>query len=374
MGLKQIHDELERSIEQFIQSTPKFQDKRRLARELEERFSVIHSLFTTARSEKNYNYYKDEFFRLAYMKRLLPVNACKIAEIMDELAGLGYLKGLSERQELNVLDVGAGPGTALTGFYLWFHDWKESGKGIQPLNLVAVDRDRKVLSDGKELFKILDSRRNKEPFAKYQYMDCNLSKRGELERKLERRRFDLVFAANFFNELGEQRSRQELRLGILRMLFHGVLGRDGLLVIVEPGTRIASKNLIGLRDAFLESRRKRDDAVILSPCTHQKFCPLGVASDRDWCFRVLADIFADGPAAYSYLVISKSTSSGADRRAPKDRSARIISDIFDDGGRKVFLTCGSSGKKKQRVSDYRDKVGEIRRGGLCEVEVSTRHE
>jgi ribosomal protein RSM22 (predicted rRNA methylase) len=363
MDTKTIYTKLQERIHSYIYSGSKFKDKERLKRSIQERSAVLHSLFTTDRSEKKFNYFRDDFFRYAYIEKFLAVNACKVTEILSELDDQGSLQYLKDKEEIHVLDVGAGPCTALFGFCAWY-------KGRQKLNLVPVDKNRSMLAEGKRLFSFHgDSPTEKESnqaevaserLSTISYIECSLSRRGELEKALFPKKFDIIIAANLFNELGERRERQGLRLGVLRSLAGSLLGREGTIIIVEPGTRIASKNLIGLREAFLHSAEGESSFRILAPCTHQSPCPLNKRDDNDWCFRSLHGIHEDVPVGYSYLVIGK----GENFRKANSNSKRVISDVFSDKDEKVFLTCSSSGKQKLRLSEAKKSGPTIRRGIL----------
>lgn len=365
MDTKTLYTNFQDRIHSYIYSDNRFTDKERLKRDIKERSSVLHSLFTTDRSKKNLNYFKDSFFRYAYIEKFLAVNACKVIEILSELEDQGSLQCLKDKKEIRVLDVGAGPCTALFGFYEWY-------KGRQKLDLVPVDKDRYILAEGKRLFSFYRSSRTEkksgqaevasEELSTINYVECNLSRRGELEKALFPKKFDIIIAANFFNELGEQRQKQELRLGVLRNLAWSLLGREGIVIVIEPGTRIASKNLIGLREAFFNPAKGKSGCHILAPCTHQGHCPLNKRDDHDWCFRSLYGINEAVPIAYSYLVIGKGENFG---KADSD-SIRVISDVFSDKDDKVFLACSSRGKQKLRLSEAMKSVPAIRRGILIE--------
>ena len=175
---------------------------------------------------------KMSFFRYAYIEKFLAVNACKVIEILSELEDQAFLQCLKDEEEIHVLDVGAGPCTALFGFYEWY-------KGRRKLDLVPVDKDRNMLAEGKRFFSFYRNSQAKEESCPAQvaleelstinYVECNLSRRGELEKALFPKKFDIIIAANVFNELGEQRQRQELRLGVLRSLASSLLGHEGII-------------------------------------------------------------------------------------------------------------------------------------------------
>jgi ribosomal protein RSM22 (predicted rRNA methylase) len=362
MDSKSIYTKIQDRIHSYIYSNNRFSDQERLKRDIKKRSSILHSLFTTNRSEKNFNYFKDEFFRYAYIEKFLAVNACKVIEILTELEDQAFLQWLKDKEEIHLLDVGAGPCTGLIGFYEWY-------EGGRKLDLVPVDKNKNMLAEGKRFFSFYRNSKSEKESGKAEiasapstmnYVECNLSRRGELEKVLFPKKFDIIIAANFFNELGEQRQKQQLRLGVLRNLAFSLLGREGIIIIIEPGTRIASKNLIGLREAFIDSAGGRSSFPILAPCTHQSHCPLNKRDDHDWCFRSLYGIDEDVPIGYSYLVIGK----GENFRKPDSHSIRVISDVFSDKTEKVFLACGSSGKQKLRVSEGMRSGPTIRRGIL----------
>lgn len=354
LDTKAVYEKLQDRIQAYIYSGRHPKDRERLKREIRKRSSSLHSLFTTHRSEKNINYFKNELFRYAYIDKFLAVNACKVIEILSELEERAFLQWLKDKEEIRVLDVGAGPCTASIGFFEWY-------KGSQKLDLVPVDKDRSILAEGKRFFSFYrNPPAGAEESAKMTYVECNAARRGALEKTLLPRKFDIIMAANFLNELGEQRQRQELRLSVLRTLAFSLLGREGIMIVIEPGTRIASKNLIGLREAFVASVGARTNSRILAPCTHQGHCPLDRRGDDDWCFRSLRGIEEGVPVGYSYLVFGK----GEDFKHPHPGSIRVISDVFKDQDGKVFLACASRGKQKIRLSEAVNSCPGIRRGVL----------
>ena len=77
--------------------------------------------------------------RRAYVEYYLPINAAKIARILDELA---TVDGEFLREELRVLDFGSGPGTASLAWRLW---------GGKFSSHVLVDRVEEALDEAEAL-------------------------------------------------------------------------------------------------------------------------------------------------------------------------------------------------------------------------------
>ncbi len=98
MDLKAIYTKFQDRIHSYIYSDDKVRDKERLKRDIRKRSSVLHSLFTTNRSEKNVNYFKDAFFRYAYIEKFLAVNACKVMEVLSELEEQSFLQWLKDKK------------------------------------------------------------------------------------------------------------------------------------------------------------------------------------------------------------------------------------------------------------------------------------
>jgi len=147
-------------------------------------------------------------------------------------------------------------------------------------------------------------------------------------------RADLVIASYVLNEMSEpERDRAVVKLWN---------AAERMLLIVEPGTPAAWRDLMALRDRLLAL-----GARIAAPCPHESACPMG---EGDWChFRCriprsrLHKRLKDGDAPYedekfSYLAVTREPAVRAE--------ARIIRHPRTDKGRISLELCARDGLRR----------------------------
>ncbi len=256
----------------------------------------LSELFTGERSARSPAYFRHERFRSAYLLYFLPLQAAKFVALFGQ-----YRQVLASlpRTEINVADLGAGPGTASIALLLSLLDHKDA----LPTKIVFHwwDAQEPMLREGKKLL---------EDFAE----DHPLLK-GRIEIRLNvaawenaaensKLRFDLVLVGNVLNE-GRSPS-QEVRKARGRWneladlqedsaeplevatpvdsrfeLFEELRERTGAggILIIEPAFMGSSQALSRIRNGISEAH-----PGIVSwwgPCLHGAACPL--ARGRDWC-------------------------------------------------------------------------------------------
>lgn len=213
--------------------------------------------------------------RLAYIASRLPATQRAVYQVLREL-----IKRTEGAQVLSLLDIGAGPGTALLAAV---------DASLPLMTATLLERDPGFIAIGKHLTEDFEHIEQK--------WICQ-----DVNKEFNISPHDLVIASYSLNELLEKdRLTLVLRLWELTEKF---------LVIIEPGTKAAFESLMKLRQSLLLK-----GAHLIAPCPHSNQCPL---TEKDWCHfsvRVERSSFhrktKDATLNYedekfSYLIFSKS--------------------------------------------------------------------
>jgi ribosomal protein RSM22 (predicted rRNA methylase) len=190
--------------------------------------------------KKNLKSLSSEHQRLAYLAARFPATYAAISHTLTELIRRSGGEIIS-----SLLDIGAGPGTALLAAI---------GTCLPVERASMVERDLGFISLGKKLTEDLAQ------------VDKNWICQ-DITQELKVAPHDLVIASYSLNELKEQD-----RLEIVEKLWKHT---NKFLVIIEPGTKIAFESLKQLRKSLLLK-----GAHLIAPCPHSNFCPL---PESDWC-------------------------------------------------------------------------------------------
>ncbi|MCS6800140.1 MAG: small ribosomal subunit Rsm22 family protein [Myxococcota bacterium] len=290
-----------------------------------------------------------------------PRDALKIDEVLEELDAAGALPRDGDRWR--VLDVGAGVGASLAGVLVRAH---VRGRP-RAIEATAVDADPRALDAGAELLA---------RFARESGVVLNLSTRISDVRRLRdpdpdaEAGFDLVLTANVLNEL-PRADRMPLLRDLLRRL-----APDGLLLVLEPGLRETTRELMAMRDALVESGAPLH---VAGPCTHARPCPM-LPSPRDWCHARLRGRLptrtaslarmaglAEQGAAYAWLALRSVPGSVA-----LLGSWRAVSEPLRAKGKTELWACGEPGLVRLRQLDrHRGSAADLaglERGVLFDLE------
>ena len=212
-----------------------------------------HSLNTLARErEKLTHFYRSndcknhlssletDSQRLAYIASRLPATHKAVYQVLREL-----IRRSGGTQILSILDVGAGPGTALLAAV---------EAGIPLTSATLLERDPGFIAIGKQLTQDLEDIQKT--------WVCH-----DINKEFNVSAHDLVIASYSFNELLEKD-----RLILVEKLWE-LTGK--FLIIIEPGSKAAYDSLMKLRQSLILK-----GACLLAPCPHSNACPL---SKEDWC-------------------------------------------------------------------------------------------
>ncbi len=248
--------------------------------------------------------------RRAYVHYYLPVNAAKVARVLDELESYAPLP-----ERPRVLDFGCGPGTASIPLL----------RRRPAADLCLVDVVDEALDDARFFCRLLGA----EPRA--------------LPGPPAGEKFDLILAANVFSET--------------RPSLEPLLAEAGHLVVLEPALKDATRRLMEWRDRMAAAGYRA-----AAPCLGRGLCPMLGHADL-WCHQdvpwprpgQVAQVdqrlgLAKETLKYSYAVVTRGGRSLADLPG----TCRVVSNLHREKGKAWAWVCG-------------------REGPLCRAEVLTRH-
>jgi hypothetical protein len=198
----------------------------------------------------------------AYAWYYLPWNLMRLSRLLPGL-------------ELNlpdgglVCDLGSGPLTFVQALWLSRPDLRR-----KQLRIACVDRSRRALELGLGLFTELAGFDPTAPDAPWRIRVA----RGEYWQGLSEGA-DLIAMVNVANELaGNSRDPLDSRMERVAAQLTDALAPGGRALVVEPGTRLGWRCLLGMREAFIDL-----DMDISAPCPHREECVLVGGRTRAWC-------------------------------------------------------------------------------------------
>jgi SAM-dependent methyltransferase len=215
-----------------------------------------------------------------YQFYYLPRNLYRVMSVLDRLPwsdqadharAAAWMRG---RERFRMLDLGCGSGAFSLAVLAWLARSGADPAGLPAGQAVLVDQSR-------ELLEIAGA--NMRRFAQRVLPGWPLSIELHaqrvsryLERSPDAGSFELVGAAMMLNELELVGSRRRSRSPHLIRQIGRQAEADGLLILVEPGTRRGYLNLMPVRDQLGEW-------PILYPCPHHVACPMAGEAARRWC-------------------------------------------------------------------------------------------
>jgi len=219
----------------------------------------LSQAFTSGRGSLPKNYFNKKECRSAYLLYFTLTNFVKVIKCLDEAFRLAdFPKGLTE---LQILDLGCGPGTASLACSSYFENRLQ---GVR-LSITAIDQNREILNDAKALFSSIGNPRHTLHMVHHTILPRSI------RPSLRGKKFDLIIASNILNEIGTTREQASL----CQMLIDHHLSQSGVLIIVDPALQKTARALMEVRDLL--------NAFILSPCLHERPCPMRAYNRRDWC-------------------------------------------------------------------------------------------
>ncbi len=318
----------------------------------------LNLAFTQERGFLPKNYLNRKEMRSGYILYFLPVNALKVAALLEntwtgppphpllsEAAPLwGNKEGERGEVDLAILDVGSGPGTGMLGTMLYLENLMNR-MGVKKIQLrwILIDQNRQALEDAAALHDLtLDRIRKKFPdrqiSSEVRLVTGDLFS-GRLPKIPEASSADLILCLNVMGELARDR-----RLPLVKNLLQHHLAPHGRLLVMEPALRITTRDLMSLRDSLLEE----EAGFVYAPCLHQAACPMLKANHRDWCHTYIPwerpawiekiDRLVAIRKDYlkcAYILLGKEEP----KTAPKD-IWRVVSGPLNSKGKSERLLCG----------------------------------
>lgn len=233
-------------------------------------------------------------------------------------SALNYSLEINTPEIKNVLDVGAGMGTAT---------WAVESIIDTVEKITCIEREQAMINFGKSLMKDSPSL-----LAKTEWISCDMR-----DLRLSQK-YDLVVASYALGELSD--SDREKVIDKLWSI------TNKILLIVEPGTPLGFSNLRSARTQLING-----DAFVLAPCPHSDTCPL---PDDDWCHftcRIsrsrLHKQLKGGDAPYedekfSYLAVA--------RDSIQTNISRILRHPLIESGRITLRLCTHNGIQTKSVT------------------------
>lgn len=229
----------------------------------------LWQVFNEERKDLDKYYMDSAVGQKAYFAAFLLPNIERVFSLLSQNENAVIIEKIlaEDQDELVLADFGAGPLSASVGFLAVLESilgYKPHIKVPKKIRIYAVDRSEKIVNMGKQLLEPALSDKNKVEI-------IWVTSAEKIPESVH-----IIFCANILNEIPEKHRLKTLKL------VYSKLFANGALLILEPGQQVHAKNLGALRDDFFKCT---DDCEIISPCAHQKSCPLSAKVLRkDWCW------------------------------------------------------------------------------------------
>jgi SAM-dependent methyltransferase len=285
----------------------------------------LSEAFTVSRRELPRNYLNRKEYRSAYLLYFTLTNMVKVMKCLEEACRI--IKMPPSTETIEVLDLGCGPATASLACSAFF---AERFPQVS-LSITGIDQNQEILRDARALFTQLGDKRHALRLVH------DIIHPGALRRHLKGKTFDVIIAANVLNEMGGV-DRQH---ALCQLLIDHYLKPNGVFIVVDPALQKTTRSLMEVRDLLR--------AAILSPCLHQKACPMRAFNKRDWCHFYLewrcpeiirkVDRLLGIKHDYlkmAYLIVQKPFG----KNAQEGEFWRVVSSPLKSKGRCEFVLCG----------------------------------
>jgi hypothetical protein len=287
----------------------------------------------------------------AYAAYYLTANCLKSYFVFDELKRFGVLEGMNK---INVLEFESGPGTAASGL---LHFLSESP---YELNYVGIDQSKKFTEIASDLIFQLKNQYKCET-SKFEFISDQKCSENISKYISEKRPNFIIFMnsiAEIFSEL-ELRKKKFLEWVELLTIAAKKTGEKKIIIFIDPGSKISSRELLALRDSVLTNPEVR----ILTPCLSNRKC--GAYQDiKEWCHEDVECVFPEwhsrlGQMAglkkesllFSYLVFQ--IGGGPTQIEELKNGNRVVSQLIREKGLNKCFICMPDGRKQVRLLSSR---------------------
>ena len=321
----------------------------------------LSNLFTKNRDNINPRYFNKKETRYAYFFYFHISTMMRAYTVIGEM----FKRGIWPQKANTFMDLGCGSGGSLWALGMY------AKQNNIPINEVyGLDHNLHILKDAKKLWsRFIQKFDIKAPeMTTYKQDLMNIQK---LETPHFYHKVDMVFCSNVLNEFSQMSEVSKLTL--FKTIALHVLKKDGMLVIIEPALSKTARNLMEMRDLFLENIAA--EAPI--PCGHESSCPM-LKNPKDWChFEIVWEPpmmrkkiensmnMNSGVLKYAYLVFKKKSMVA---KPQSDRKKfRALSPALKSGNGYCVLLC-SEADVLSLYFDKKDKMlKSIQRGNLVEL-------
>lgn len=313
-----------------------------------------------ARNEPQHYSSSVDFVR-AYAAYYLPANVLKVPAILAEAASFGVgPKG----KNLKCLDIGSGPGTTAFGL-AW---WAEGRGGVD--EIFSLDGSREFLQQGKAL-----ARNWQEAFPKskvnFSWERVDIADTLATARKLIQERG--INFVTFSNSIAEIAPDTEQRWRGIRSILQEMKeqtqkdNESRWLLIVEPGSRSSSRELLSLRDEIKSLAKSDAQVAIQLPCFDERPCG-ALEEPDDWCHEEISCEFPlwlnqlgrgakleKHSLIFSYLLVEVRPEARA-TKSENEGLVRMVSQRLERKGFDECRFCTKEGKVRARLTHSKNKL------------------
>lgn len=346
-----------------------------------EAVSKLSEMFTRNGQVRNKVYFQDPHLCAGYLIYYLPVNLAKVQVLMDELQ---LVLPFAPDQDFRVLDLGGGPGTGALGVL----DWCLSKSASLPsaLRMIAVDRSPNVLRVCADIWKAYSEQQRDQSISPLKIVECNLERSlpSAIREGGGVNGYQLIIVQNLLSELFvETMDAVGQRTELVGELLN-YLAPEGSLMLIEPATRSASRELHQVRDNLLAGQH----CSVFAPCLHEAPCPALLKPD-DWCheerkWKIPAWIaqvdqevgLLKDALKFSYVIFRKDGKTLVPRN-PDYR--RVVSELRVMKGEKRVWLCDQMGRSEIGRQDKESSMSNVafddwHRGAIIQVSDIVRKE
>jgi len=220
----------------------------------------LSAFLTVERDKLPHDYMARPEFLSAYLHYFLPWNIYRQGRLLQGL-------DLSINDDAVIMDFGAGPLTFLSALWLTRPHLRE-----RSYKYFAYDRSDPALKAGMKLF---------QSYAGQEGRRWHVRTERQLGAARRHGPADMIVAGNFINELSPPRgaaAEEATAEDLLLARWDALLKDDAAILVIEPGTRASSRQLVRLRGAALATGWH-----VAAPCTHAGTCPVPGTRGSSWC-------------------------------------------------------------------------------------------
>lgn len=289
-------------------------------------------------------YLNDPHFLGAYLLYYFPIS------FVQSLFALSLLSFKPK----TALDIGAGPGPVSLAL---------SESGVE--KIVATDQSKPALKLAENIFKTFGKTLATKSF--------DLTKNPDFGNE----KFDIITFGHVINELwSNNEDKIKLRFDFIEKKME-LLNKEGLALIIEPALQKTARDMIKLRDLFLENGYH-----VLYPCIYKKNCPC-LLTDNATCHseinwqkpKMIENIakeagFKKESLKMSVFIIGKKES--IYQLKNNDNFYLVVSDrMLSKSGKFRYIICGNEGRislsmKKNINYSFKDNFLNLKRGDKIE--------